>query len=71
MSLLFSVNVIRDALRESKNCECCHQHSLFKGHNVNVNIVVLNYENEIRVLLSCQETAKKEIMWENGNFFNW
>ena len=27
---------------KSKNCECCHHHSLFKGHNVNVNTVVLN-----------------------------
>ena len=22
--------------KHSKNCECCHHHSLFKGHNVNV-----------------------------------
>ena len=28
--------------KHRKNCECCHHHSLFKGHNVNVNIVVLN-----------------------------
>ena len=28
--------------KHRKNCECCHRHSLFKGHNVNVNIVVLN-----------------------------
>ena len=27
-----------------KNCECCHHHSLFKGHDVNVDIVVLNYQ---------------------------
>ena len=28
--------------KHRKNCECCHHHSLFKGHNVNVNTVVLN-----------------------------
>ena len=28
--------------KHRKNCECCHHHSLFKGYNVNVNIVVLN-----------------------------
>ena len=32
----------RKGLKHRKNCECCHHHSLFKGHNVNVNIVVLN-----------------------------
>ena len=21
--------------KHRKNCECCHHHSLFKGHNVN------------------------------------
>ena len=28
--------------KHRKNCECCHHHSLFKGHNVNVTTVVLN-----------------------------
>ena len=28
--------------KHRKNCECCHHHSLFKGHNVNVKIVVPN-----------------------------
>ena len=28
--------------KHRKNCECCHHHSLFKGHNVIVHIVVLN-----------------------------
>ena len=28
--------------KHRKNCECCHHHSLFKGHNVTVNIFVLN-----------------------------
>ena len=29
-------------MKHRKNCECCHHHSLIKGHNVNVDIVVLN-----------------------------
>ena len=29
-------------VKHRKNCECCHHHSLFKGHNVIVHIVVLN-----------------------------
>ena len=36
------VNISISILKHRKNCECCHHHSLFKGHNVNVNIVVLN-----------------------------
>ena len=28
--------------KHGKNCECCPRHSLFKGHKVIVNIVVLN-----------------------------
>ena len=28
--------------KHRKNCECCHHHSLLKGHNVNVKIVVPN-----------------------------
>ena len=28
--------------KHRKNCECCHHHSLFQGHNVNANIVVPN-----------------------------
>ena len=30
------------AAKHCKNCECCHHHSVFKGHNVIVHIVVLN-----------------------------
>ena len=30
-----------DIKKHRKNCECCHHHSLFKGHNVNVNTIVL------------------------------
>ena len=36
---LFSLDIF---CKHRKNCECCHHHSLFKGHNVTVNIVVLN-----------------------------
>ena len=28
--------------KHRKNCECRHHHSVFKGHNVIVRIVVLN-----------------------------
>ena len=31
-----------NVLKHRKNCECCPRHSLFKGHNVNVKIAVLN-----------------------------
>ena len=30
--------------KHRKNCECCPCQSLFKGHKVIVNIVVLNYQ---------------------------
>ena len=29
-------------IKHRKNCECCHHHSVFKGHNVIVHIVFLN-----------------------------
>ena len=32
-------------LKHRKNCECCHHHSVFRGHNVIVHIVVLNCQN--------------------------
>ena len=28
--------------KHRKNCKCCHHHSVFKGHNVIIHIVVLN-----------------------------
>ena len=31
--------------KHRKNYECCHHHSVFKGHNVIVHIVVLNCQN--------------------------
>ena len=39
--------------KHRKNCECCHHRSLFKGHNVNVNIVVLNCQ-KCNQCLKCQ-----------------
>ena len=32
----------RCEIKHRKNCECCHHHSVFKGHNAIVHIVVLN-----------------------------
>ena len=44
--------------KHRKNCECCHHHSLFKGHNVNVNIVVLNCQ-KWNQCLKCQVSGHK------------
>ena len=38
--------------KHRKNCECCHHHSFFKGHNVIVNIVVLNCQKNNQCLKS-------------------
>ena len=39
----FQVNKVYNAnIKHRKNCECCPCHSLIKGHNVIVDIVVLN-----------------------------
>ena len=35
--------------KHRKNCECCHHHSVLKGHNVIVHIVVLIVRNVISV----------------------
>ena len=40
--LYLSEAVKANSIKHRKNCECCHHHSLFKGHNVIVHIVVLN-----------------------------
>ena len=46
-----------------ENCECCHHHSLFKGHNVNVNIVVLNCQ-KWNQCLKCQVSGhKSRALW--------
>ena len=42
-TLLLPLLVVTMArLKYRKNCECCPRHSLFKGHNLIVNIVVLS-----------------------------
>ena len=48
--------------KHCKNCECCHHHSLFKGHNVIVHIVVLN----------CQKCNQCQVSGHNslGVFLN-
>ena len=40
-------------IKHRKNCECCHHHSVFKGHNVIVHIVVLNCQ-KCNQCLKCQ-----------------
>ena len=45
---------------EFRNCECCPRHSLFKGHNVNVNIVVLNCQ-KCNQCLKCQVSGHKSL----------
>ena len=44
--------------KHRKNCERCHHHSLFKGHNVNVNIVVPNCQ-KCNQCLKCQVSGHK------------
>ena len=46
--------------KHRKTCECCPRHSLFKGHNVNVNIVVLNCQ-KCDQCLKCQVSSHKSL----------
>ena len=46
--------------KHRKNCECCHHHSLFKGHNVNVDIVILNCQ-KCNQYLKCQVSGHKSL----------
>ena len=46
--------------KHRKNCECCPRHSLFKGHNVIVNIVVLNCQ-KCNQCLKCQVSGRKSL----------
>ena len=46
--------------KHRKNCECCPRHSLFKGQNVIVNIVVLNCQ-KCNQCLKCQVSAHKSL----------
>ena len=58
--------IIRQNLRcvllqkHHKSCECCPRHSLFKGHNVIVNIVVLNCQ-KCDQCLKCQVSGHKSL----------
>ena len=59
--------------KHRKNCECCPRHSLFKGHNVIVNIVVLNCQ-KCNQCHKCQVSGHKflGLLWncsENLKFF--
>ena len=47
-------------VKHCKNCECCPRHSLFKGHNVNVNIAVLNCQ-KCNQCLKCQVLGHKSL----------
>ena len=47
-------------IKHRKNCKYCHHHSLFKGHNVNVNIVVLNCQKSNQCL-KCQVSGHKSL----------
>ena len=49
-----------DKIKHRKNCECCPRHSLFKGHNVNVDIVVLNCQ-KCNQCLKCQVSGHKSL----------
>ena len=50
--------------KHRKNCECCPRHSLIRGHNVIVNIVVLNCQ-KCNQCLKCQVSYHKSL----GLFF--
>ena len=57
----------RTLLKHRKNCECCHHHSFFKGHNVIVNIVVLNCQ-KCNQCLKCQVSGHNSLrlLFEGG-----
>ena len=46
--------------KHRKNCECCHHHSIFKGHNVIVYIVVLNCQ-KCNQCLKCQVSGHESL----------
>ena len=55
----------RCKIKHRKNCECCHHHSLFKGHNVIVHIVVLNCQ-KCNQCLKCHVSGHKNFqkLWK-------
>ena len=54
------MKVIAINCKHRKNCECCPRHSLFKGHNVIVDIVVLNCQKCIQCH-KCQVSCHKSL----------
>ena len=59
LSLLLKIWKLSTNLpKHRKNCECCHHHSVFKGHNVIVHIVVLNCQ-KCNQCLKCQVSGHK------------
>ena len=56
----FPLKLALYSTKHRKNCECCPGHSLFKGHNVNVNIVVLNCQ-KCNQCLKCQVSGHKSL----------
>ena len=65
---LSSFAVSNFSLKHRKNCECCHHHSLFKGHNVTVNIVVLNCQ-KWNQCLKCQSSGHQSLKLPFGVFY--
>ena len=49
---------LRTHIKHRKKCECGHHHSLFKGHNVIVHIVVLNCQ-KCNQCLKCHVSGHK------------
>ena len=47
-----------ESYKHRKNCECCHHHSLFKGHNVIVHIVVDDINCSPEALLNIMKHTK-------------
>ena len=50
---------IKQWMKHRKNCECCPRHSLFKGHNLIANIVVLNCQK-------CNQCLKYQVSGHNS-----
>ena len=46
--------------KHRKNCECCPRPSFFKGHNVIVNVIVLNCQ-KCNQCLKCQVSGHKSL----------
>ena len=52
------ISHLKNYKKHRKNCECCHHHSLFKGHNVYVKIVVPNCQKCYQCL-KCRVSGHK------------